>query len=248
VRARAREGPRRGDCRRARGRWGSRVFVLAAGQGHEPGGDRRGGRCRGRVYWGSLVKGQAYGLGDPPWDIPVRPRAPHRREGPQRYPSGRLGIVGPVGARFRRPAEVRALDHHPWRPRRLRKEVGDGRTRLGSPSSCAWTWEMNGTWYPWSEVRNGNGAGEFARAWRHVRELFVDAGATNANFVWCPNTVYSGGLSLDGLYPGMATSTGRVSTRTTGVPIRPAPTAGCRSATGWRRRTTRSSASRLASR
>ena len=65
-------------------------------------------------------------------------------------------------------------------------------------------WEMNGTWFPWSEARNGNQTGEFARAWRHVRELFVDVGATNVNFVWCPNAVYSGGLPLEGLYPGDA--------------------------------------------
>jgi len=50
----------------------------------------------------------------------------------------------------------------------------------------------------------------------------VDVGARNVNFVWCPNAVYSGGLSLDGLYPGDATSNGRAWTRTTGAPARPA--------------------------
>jgi beta-mannanase len=46
--------------------------------------------------------------------------------------------------------------------------------------------EMNGRWYPWSESTNGNHAGEFVRAWRHVHAIFVQAGASNVSWVWSP--------------------------------------------------------------
>jgi hypothetical protein len=46
--------------------------------------------------------------------------------------------------------------------------------------------EMNGHWYPWGTA-NGNKPGQFVAAWRHVVELFRDAGATNALWVWSPN-------------------------------------------------------------
>jgi beta-mannanase len=46
--------------------------------------------------------------------------------------------------------------------------------------------EMNGRWYPWSESANGNHAGEFVRAWRHVHAIFVKAGASNVRWVWAP--------------------------------------------------------------
>jgi beta-mannanase len=62
--------------------------------------------------------------------------------------------------------------------------------------------EMNGTWYPWSEARNGNRSGEFAAAWRHVRAIFESVGARNVAWVWSPNAVYPGSLRLEGLYPG----------------------------------------------
>jgi mannan endo-1,4-beta-mannosidase len=46
--------------------------------------------------------------------------------------------------------------------------------------------EMNGDWYPWAETANGNHAGEYARAWRHVRGIFDGAGARNVTWVWSP--------------------------------------------------------------
>jgi beta-mannanase len=46
--------------------------------------------------------------------------------------------------------------------------------------------EMNGQWYPWSESANGNHAGEFVRAWRHVHAIFAKAGASNVRWVWAP--------------------------------------------------------------
>lgn len=46
--------------------------------------------------------------------------------------------------------------------------------------------EMNGNWYPWA-VANGNTPGEYIQAWRHVVDIFREAGATNALWVWSPN-------------------------------------------------------------
>jgi hypothetical protein len=46
--------------------------------------------------------------------------------------------------------------------------------------------EMDGNWYPWGERANGNQAGEFVRAWRHVHDIFTRAGATNVKWVWSP--------------------------------------------------------------
>ena len=46
--------------------------------------------------------------------------------------------------------------------------------------------EMNGDWYPWSGTGPGTPA-DVAAAWRHVKTIFNDAGASNVKFVWCPN-------------------------------------------------------------
>jgi len=37
--------------------------------------------------------------------------------------------------------------------------------------------EMNGDWYPWSEGLNGNTAGQYVAAWRHVHDVFANVGA-----------------------------------------------------------------------
>jgi beta-mannanase len=60
--------------------------------------------------------------------------------------------------------------------------------------------EMNGTWYPsWS----GNPTG-YVAAWRHIHDLFTQVGATNVEWVWCPNVWWTGSLATDpgAYYPG----------------------------------------------
>ena len=47
--------------------------------------------------------------------------------------------------------------------------------------------EMNGNWYPWAGTAAGNTPADFIAAWRHVRTIFNNAGATNVKFVWSPN-------------------------------------------------------------
>jgi hypothetical protein len=56
----------------------------------------------------------------------------------------------------------------------------------GHPFFLRFNWEMNGNWFPWSEGVNGNQAGEYVAAWRHVHDIFTAVGATNATWVWCP--------------------------------------------------------------
>lgn len=72
----------------------------------------------------------------------------------------------------------------------------------GHPFFLRLNWEMNGNWYPWSEVRNGNRRGEYVQAWRHVHDIFTNAGATNVTWVWCVSVEYPNSLELEPLYPG----------------------------------------------
>lgn len=75
----------------------------------------------------------------------------------------------------------------------------------GKPFFLRFCHEMNGSWYPWSENANGNSVGEFAAAWRHVHDIFVQEGATNVSWVWAPNEVESyRGIPLTRIYPGDA--------------------------------------------
>jgi beta-mannanase len=68
----------------------------------------------------------------------------------------------------------------------------------GQPVRLRFAHEMNGNWYPWSETANGNHAGEYARAWRHVHAIFDAAGASNVKWVWSPVA----GTVQRGQYPG----------------------------------------------
>ncbi|RCG31888.1 beta-mannanase [Sphaerisporangium album] len=61
--------------------------------------------------------------------------------------------------------------------------------------------EMNGFWYPWGTKQNK--PADFVRAWRHVHDVFLHAGATNAIWVWSPNVVNPlRGVPLKPYYPG----------------------------------------------
>ena len=88
-------------------------------------------------------------------------------------------------------------DHDPY----IRQWATEAR-QWGHPFFLRFDWEMNGDWYPWSEARNGNRAGQFVQAWRHVHDIFTAVGATNVTWVWCPNVDFPGGISIESLYPG----------------------------------------------
>jgi hypothetical protein len=64
--------------------------------------------------------------------------------------------------------------------------------------------EMNGDWYPWAEGVNGNTAGSYVAAWRHVYDLFAADGVHNVIWVWSPNVSFAGSTSLTDLWPGGA--------------------------------------------
>jgi hypothetical protein len=73
----------------------------------------------------------------------------------------------------------------------------------GHPFFLRFNWEMNGFWFPWSEGVNGNTAGQYVAAWRHVHDIFSSVGASNVTWVWCPNIDNSGALiPLGNVYPG----------------------------------------------
>jgi hypothetical protein len=73
----------------------------------------------------------------------------------------------------------------------------------GKPFFLRFNWEMNGGWFAWAEGVNGNKAGEYVAAWRHVHDIFTQVGATNATWVWCPNVDPENQMqNLSSLYPG----------------------------------------------
>lgn len=72
----------------------------------------------------------------------------------------------------------------------------------GHPFFLNFNWEMNGWWFSWSEHVNGNQPGEFVLAWRHVHDIFVEVGAHNVTWVWCPNVIGPNTIPLERLYPG----------------------------------------------
>jgi beta-mannanase len=74
----------------------------------------------------------------------------------------------------------------------------------GKPVMLRYAHEMNGNWYPWADGVNGNAAGDYAAAWRHVHDVVAAAGATNVSWVWSPNVPYAGSTPLTQLYPGTA--------------------------------------------
>lgn len=72
----------------------------------------------------------------------------------------------------------------------------------GHPYFLRFAPEMNGNWNSWSEQANGNRAGQYVLAWRHVHDIFAAQGVTNVTWVWCPNIDFSTSTSLRELYPG----------------------------------------------
>jgi len=188
----------------------------------------------GRVLWGAYIDGTRWGFGDAPWDVRTIERfeaqagkrvsiihwgQPWYRNGvPQPfYPNDYTGV--------RNRGAIPMVNWNSWeataggaaeQPAFRLREIINGRydsyirswatgaRDWGKPLFLRFNHEMNGTWYPWSEVRNGNAAGEYVQAWRHVHGIFRSVGATNVTWVWSPNTIYPGSIPLASLYPGDA--------------------------------------------
>src|SRR5215212_6340896 len=83
----------------------------------------------------------------------------------------------------------------------------------GHPFFLRFDHEMNSWGFPWAEgktdsgvIVNGNSAGDFVKAWRHVHDIFKSVGATNVTWVWAPNQIGNTDRYpvLSTLYPGDA--------------------------------------------
>lgn len=85
----------------------------------------------------------------------------------------------------------------------IRKYAQDS-AAWGRPFYLRFGHEMNGDWYPWAAGVNGNTAADYVAAWRHIHNIFQQAGATNVQWVWSPNYDYPGLTPLASLYPGDA--------------------------------------------
>ncbi len=72
----------------------------------------------------------------------------------------------------------------------------------GYPFFLRFNWEMNGDWYNWSELQNGNQAGDYINAWQHVYNIFKSKQANNVTWVWCPNISSNTTIPMNSLYPG----------------------------------------------
>jgi beta-mannanase len=71
---------------------------------------------------------------------------------------------------------------------------------LNVPVFIRWFWEMDGN------KKQGfiSSPSSYQKAWRHIHDIFVAAGATNAVWVWCPNaSAFDYGEALP-YYPGGA--------------------------------------------
>jgi Glycosyl hydrolase family 26 len=63
----------------------------------------------------------------------------------------------------------------------------DAIRKLNLPVAISFGHEMNGNWYPWGTSETS--ASEFVAAWRHIHNLFIQAGASNVIWVWNPNVI-----------------------------------------------------------
>ncbi len=62
--------------------------------------------------------------------------------------------------------------------------------------------ELDARHYPWSVGVNGNTAEHAVAAWRHVRAIFEQVGATNVLWIWCVNVHAEGTPLYEKIYPG----------------------------------------------
>jgi hypothetical protein len=79
----------------------------------------------------------------------------------------------------------------------------EGARTVGKPVLLRFAHEMNGDWYPWSGVKNGGGTLDgygspdladgperYVAAYRYVHDFFIEHGADNVLWVWCPNAPF----------------------------------------------------------
>jgi beta-mannanase len=78
------------------------------------------------------------------------------------------------------------------------RERAEAVKALGVPILLRWRWEMNrpnlqaSVWSP----------ADYVAAWKHVRAIFTEVGATNAGWVWCPIATDFDSTDAADYYPG----------------------------------------------
>ncbi len=83
------------------------------------------------------------------------------------------------------------------------RAFADAARAWGKPFFLRFDYEMNGGWFPWGSKYGSNTAADVVAMWRHVHDVFVSAGATNATWVWCPVADPTRAYTpLASLYPG----------------------------------------------
>jgi hypothetical protein len=74
---------------------------------------------------------------------------------------------------------------------------------LNLPIAISFGHEMNGDWYAWGRTKAT--PADYVAAWRHIHDIFQDAGATNVIWVWTPNVINPmPNVDLKQYYPGDA--------------------------------------------
>jgi beta-mannanase len=69
---------------------------------------------------------------------------------------------------------------------------------LGSPVLLRWRWEMNRP----NLTSTVGSAAEYVQAWKHIRTIFDQVGATNVGWVWCPLAGNFTATNAAAYYPG----------------------------------------------
>jgi beta-mannanase len=82
------------------------------------------------------------------------------------------------------------------------RDFARGAAATAGPVYVRWAAEMNGDWHVWSTGNNGNGAGDYAAAHRHLVDVARAAGGTNIKWMFNPIVSYEGSTPLAQLYPG----------------------------------------------
>jgi Concanavalin A-like lectin/glucanases superfamily/Glycosyl hydrolase family 26 len=76
---------------------------------------------------------------------------------------------------------------------------------FGKQMLVRWGYEMNGHWFDWSGASNGNNPAAYIAAWKHIVNIFRNAGATNVLWIWTVNNGDNPNVSWNNYanyYPG----------------------------------------------
>lgn len=83
------------------------------------------------------------------------------------------------------------------------EQWGRALAAYGGPVFMRFAQEMNGTWYPWSVLRNGGSPPAYVKAFRHVRDTLRHQGAVNLHWVFSPNIMIGNNASaITESFPG----------------------------------------------